>query len=64
MAFSLSAEQIADITFVKLQSYCDALVAELFQGDAKKYNFSDEVWSFVFLANKQVLIKVFDAVAK
>ncbi|CDW88077.1 UNKNOWN [Stylonychia lemnae] len=63
-AFNLSPDDTKNLNYVKFYYYGDILMAENFEGDPKRAQFSNEEWYYIRLAQKNVLSKGFDAKAK
>jgi hypothetical protein len=59
-AFGISEEEIWTYSYSQIQTLCDELVCENFEGYPSRYNFTDYEWEMIILANKPVLIDTFD----
>ena len=63
-AFNLSADDTKNLNYVKFYYYGDILMAENFEGDPKRAQFSDEEWYYIRQSQKVILSKGFDSKAK
>ena len=63
-SYKWSSEKVKGMNYLDFYLLADALVAEKFEGSPDRANFSDNDWFLIRNAQKVVLIKSFDKLAR
>lgn len=63
-AYNWSPSKVAAMNYLDFYLLADAIVAEKFEGSPSRSNFSEEDWSLIRNAQKVVLVKSFDKMAR
>ena len=59
-SFNLTTDEMQTMNYTTFYGYSDILISEIFEGNPKRYNFTNMQWTFIRNSQKIILVQCYD----